>query len=61
MFGMMKKTYMGEGVLVGMVAGAAVVTAAVLACPQGRCMARRMMKQGRRTLHRVAPALERRL
>ena len=44
----------------GMMAGAAAVTAAFLSCPQGRCMARRAVKQGKRLVRQhIKPMLER--
>lgn len=45
----------------GMVAGAAAVSAVVLACPQGRCMAKRAVKRGKRAMKKVAPMLEKRM
>ncbi len=55
------KSYLGVGIFMGMVAGAAAVTTAVLACPQGRCMARRAVKRGKRMVIKVAPMLEKRM
>lgn len=54
----MNKTYLGVGIAVGMAAGAAVVSAMVMACPEGRCMARRVMKKGRRMMHHYVPMAE---
>ena len=47
--------------VMGMVVGAAAVSAAVLACPQGRGMARHAVKRGRRMVKKVAPMLEKRM
>ena len=38
----------GVGLAVGMMVGAAATAGAVLSCPQGRCMARKLMRQGKR-------------
>jgi hypothetical protein len=57
MFGL-SKTYLGVGVVMGMAAGAAVVSAMVMACPEGRCMARRMMRKGKRMVHHYMPMAE---
>ena len=35
-----RRSYLGVGMVMGLVVGAAAVSAAVLACPQGRGMAR---------------------
>ena len=52
-----------ESILVlstALMAGAAAVTAAFLSCPQGRCMARRAVKQGKRLVRQhIKPMLER--
>ena len=57
---LVKKSYLGLGMAMGMMAGAAAVTAAVLSCPQGRCVARRAVKQGKRMVRaHIRPMLER--
>ena len=56
-----RRSYMGVGMVMGMVVGAAAVSAAVLACPQGRGMARHAVKRGRRMVKKVAPMLEKRM
>lgn len=53
----LKKSYLGTGMAMGFAVGAAAVTAALMACPQGRCMARRVMRQGQRTVKKIAPQL----
>ncbi len=58
---LLRKSYLGVGMVMGMVAGAAAVSAAVLACPQGRCMAKRAVKRGKRAMKKVAPMLEKRM
>lgn len=57
MFGM-KRSYLGAGIAMGMAAGAAVVSAMVMACPEGRCMARRAMRKGKHMVHRVMPVMD---
>lgn len=57
---LMKKSYLGVGMAMGMMAGAAATMAAVLCMPQGRCMARRVMKQGKRMVRQhIAPMMNR--
>mgnify|MGYP001111589958 CR=1 FL=1 len=56
---LLRKSYLGVGMFMGMVAGAAAVTAAVLSCPQGRCMARRAVKRGKRVMQHMKPMLDR--
>ena len=58
---LLRKSYLGVGMVMGMVMGAAAVTAAVLACPQGRVMARHAVKRGKRMVKKVAPMLEKRM
>lgn len=55
---LLRKSYLGVGMVMGFVAGAAAVTTMVMACPQGRCMARRAVRQGRRVVKKYAPMLE---
>lgn len=47
--------------VLGMAAGAAVVSAMVMACPEGRCMARRAVRCGKRMVHRYMPMVEKHL
>ena len=57
---LLRKSYLGLGMMMGMMAGAAAVTAAVLACPQGRTMARRVVKRGKRMVQqKVMPLVSR--
>jgi hypothetical protein len=56
---LLRKSYLGVGVFMGMVMGAAAVGAAVLSCPQGRCMARRAVKRGKRVMRQMKPMLDR--
>ena len=57
---LMRKSHLGLGMGLGMMAGAAAVTAAFLSRPQGRCMARRAVKQGKRLVRQhIKPMLER--
>lgn len=56
-----KKNYLGVGMIVGMAAGAAAVSAMVMACPEGRCMARRAIRTGKRVMHRYVPMVEKHL
>ena len=57
---LMRKSHLGLGMGLGMMAGAAAVTAAFLSCPQGRCNARRAVKQGKRQVRQPnKPKLER--
>ena len=53
-----RKSYLGVGMVLGMAAGAAMVSAMVMACPEGRCMARRVMRRGKRMVHRYMPMVE---
>lgn len=57
MFGW-NRSSLGIGIALGMTAGAAVVSAMVMACPEGRCMARRMMRKGKRMVHHYMPMAE---
>ena len=57
MFGW-NRSSLGIGIAMGMAAGAAVVSAMVMACPEGRCMARRMMRKGKRMVHHYMPMAE---
>ena len=52
MFGMSKSQF-GLGLALGMISGAAVISGAVMACPQGRCLARTVVKRGKRLIHSI--------
>ena len=54
----MRKSYLGVGIAMGMAAGAAVVSAMVMACPEGRCMARSVMRKGKRMVRHYMPMAE---
>ncbi len=53
MFGMQKSNF-GLGLALGMISGAAVISGAVMACPQGRCLARSALKKGKRLIRTIA-------
>lgn len=52
MFGM-SKDHFGLGLALGMISGAAVISGAVMVCPQGRCLARTVVKKGRRLINTI--------
>lgn len=56
-----KKSYLGVGMVMGMAAGAAMVAGMVMACPEGRCMARRAVRRGKRMVHHYMPMMEKHL
>ena len=53
----MQKSHLGLGMALGMMAGAAVVSGCVMAMPQGRCMARSVLKKGKRAVKKTIGAV----